>query len=76
MFNTLTGIFEYNDFMSRMTKDLFFMLISFILFYSFNRAIGLMFVNDPGDWGSIPGWDILKTKKKWYLMPLCLTLSI
>ena len=30
----------------------------------------------PMAWGSIPGWVIQKTKKKWYLIPLCLTLSI
>ena len=34
-----------------------------------------MFSNGPGDWGSIPGGVITKTQK-WYLMPLCLTLSI
>ena len=34
-----------------------------------------MFANGPGDWGSIPGQVITKTQK-WYLMPLCLTLSI
>ena len=32
----------------------------------------LVFANDPGDWGSIPGRAVLKTQK-WYLMPPCLT---
>ena len=35
-----------------------------------------MFVNGPGDQGSIPGRVIPKTQKKWYLIPLFLTLSI
>ena len=34
-----------------------------------------VFANDPGNRGSIPGRIIPKTHK-WYLMPLCLTLSI
>ena len=38
--------------------------------------VGRVFANGPGDLGSIPGWVIPKTfKKKWYLLPLCLTLS-
>ena len=28
-----------------------------------------VFGNGPEYWGSIPGWIILKTKKKWYFMP-------
>ncbi len=32
--------------------------------------------NGPGHQGSIPGQVIPKTPKKWYLMPLCLMLSI
>ena len=42
-------------------------------------AIGLMsrvFINGPGDQGSIPGQVIPKTKKKWYLVQPCITLSI
>ena len=38
-----------------------------------NWAIGLMsrvFTNHPGDWGSIPGWVVPKTRK-WYMMPPC-----
>ena len=36
-----------------------------------------VFANGPGDLGSIPGWVKPKTeKKKWYLTPPCLTLSI
>ena len=35
-----------------------------------------VFTNSPGDLGSIPGRVIPKTKKKWYLMPPCLTLNI
>ena len=41
-----------------------------------------VFAYDPGDWGSILGWVIPKTKKKKkkkkkkYLMPPCLTFSI
>ena len=45
----------------------------------FTFKIGVMirvFANGSGDLCSIPGRVILKTKKKWYLMPLCLTLSI
>ena len=45
----------------------------------FNRLTGLVgrvFVNSPGDRGSIPGRVIPKTFKKWYLIPHCLTLSI
>ena len=41
-------------------------------------ASGLMsrvFTNGLEDLGSIPGWVIPKTQKKWYLMPPCLTLS-
>ena len=34
-----------------------------------------VFVNGPGDLGSIPGRVIPKSQK-WYLMPPCLTLSI
>ena len=34
-----------------------------------------MFANSTGDWSSIPGRVISKTQK-WYLMLLCLTLSI
>ena len=34
-----------------------------------------MFTNGPGERVSIPGQVIPKIKKKWYLMPLCLTLS-
>ena len=34
-----------------------------------------VFTNGPGDWGSIPGQVIAKTKKKWYLNPPCLALS-
>ena len=34
-----------------------------------------VFTNGPGDLGSIPGRVIPKIKK-WYLMPLCLTLGI
>ena len=34
-----------------------------------------MFANGPGDLGSIPGRVIPKTKK-WFLMSLCLTVSI
>ena len=37
--------------------------------------VGRVFVNDSGDWGSIPDQAISKTKK-WYLIPPCLTLSI
>ena len=35
-----------------------------------------VFANDPGDLGSMPGWVMPKTQKKWYLIPPCLTLSI
>ena len=45
---------------------------------TFNPRIGRMnwvFATGRGDWGSIPGWVILKTQK-WYLMQPCLTLSI
>ena len=35
-----------------------------------------VFTNGLGDLGSIPGRVIPKTKKKWYLVPSCLTLSI
>ena len=38
--------------------------------------VGRVFANGSGDWGSIPGRDIQKTFKKWYLIPPCLTLSI
>ena len=44
-----------------------------------NRAIGLMvrmFTNSPGDRGSISRLSHTKDSKKWYLMPLCLTLRI
>ena len=37
--------------------------------------MGRGFVNGLGDLGSIPGHIIPKTKKKWYLIPPCLTLS-
>ena len=37
--------------------------------------VGRVFTNGPGDRGSIPGQDIPKTFKKWYLIPLCFTLS-
>ena len=45
----------------------------------FKPIIGLegwVFANSPGDWGSIPSRIIPKIKKKWYLIPPCLTLSI
>ena len=36
-----------------------------------------VFANGLGDWGSIPGRVLPKTlKKKWYLIPPCLTFSI
>ena len=35
-----------------------------------------LFANGLRDWDSIPGQVIPKTKKKWYLMLSCLTLSI
>ena len=41
--------------------------------------IGLVdrvFANGSGDRGSIPGGIIPKTKKKWYWIPSCLSLSI
>ena len=38
--------------------------------------VGRVFANGPGDRGSIPGRVIPKTKKKWYLIPPCLKLSI
>ena len=38
--------------------------------------MGRVFANGPGDLGSFPGCVILKTFKKWYLIPPCLTLSI
>ena len=38
--------------------------------------VGKVFINGPGDRGSIPGRVIPKTFKKWYLIPPCLTLSI
>ena len=44
-----------------------------------HQPIGILvrvFVNRPGDQSSIPGRVIQKTKKKWYLMTPCLTLSI
>ena len=44
-----------------------------------DRDIGLMsrvFAICSGDWSSIPGRVIPKTKKKLYLMPPCSTLSI
>ena len=37
-----------------------------LILYSINWTIGLMsrvFANGPGDWGSIPGWVIPKTKE-------------
>ena len=43
-----------------------------------NQSIGLVdrvFTNGTGDWGSIPGRVITKTKK-WYSMSTCLTLNI
>ena len=42
----------------------------------FFGLFGRVFANGPGDQGSIPGQVIPKTKKKWYLMPPCLTLSL
>ena len=42
------------------------------------RAIGLtsrVFANGPGNHGSIPG-PVISKIQKWYLIPLCLTLSI
>ena len=36
----------------------------------------VVFNNDLGDWGSISSRVIPKTLKKWYLITLCLTLSI
>ena len=35
-----------------------------------------VFTYDLGDWGSIPGWVIQKTFKKWDFMRPCFTLSI
>ena len=37
--------------------------------------VGRVFTNGLADLGSIPGRVIPKTFKKWYLIPLCLTLS-
>ena len=48
------------------------------IYKSKDWSIGLavrVFANGPRDQGSIPGWVIPKTQK-WYLMTLCLTLSI
>ena len=57
--------------------------LSFIIIVSctiiFVRLIGLVgrvFANGRGDQGPISGRVIPKTKKKWYLMPPCLTVSI
>ena len=36
---------------------------------------GRVIANGPGDPGSIPG-RVIPNTQKWYLMPLCLTLSI
>ena len=44
--------------------------------YQLIGLVGRVFVNGPGDLGSIPGRVIPKTLKKWYLILLCLTLSI
>ena len=46
-----------------------------LLMWDVYSHTGVVFVNGPGDLGSIPGRVIPKTQK-WYLMPLCLTLSI
>ena len=48
------------------------------MFKHFFPDIGIMvrvIANGPGDLGSITSWVIPKTQK-WYLTPLCLTLSI
>ena len=48
------------------------------LYLSISWLIGIegrVFTNRPGDLGSIPGHLLLKTLKKWYLIPPCLTLS-
>ena len=42
--------------------------------YLGSGLVGRVFVNGPGDLGSIPGRVIPKTLK-WYLIPTCLTLS-
>ena len=41
----------------------------------FHCQVGRVFASGLGDRGSVPGQVIPKTQK-WYLMPLCLTLSI
>ena len=47
--------------------------------FAFSNTIGLlsrMFANGPGDRGSIQVKSYQRLKKKWYLMPPCLALSI
>ena len=43
-------------------------------YYNMYVYLSRIFANSPRDRGSIPGLVIQKTQK-WYLMPLCLTLS-
>ena len=49
--------------------------VNFIFFFFHIKIVGRMFVNGLRDLGSIPGYVIPKTLKKWYLIPPCLTLS-
>ena len=42
----------------------------------YNELFTSSLANGPGHRGSFPGRVIPKTLKKWYLIPLCLTLSI
>ena len=59
-------------------SSLQFIIAIILLHYIPIPDIGIMikvFVNGPGDLGSIPGRVIPKSQK-WYLMPPCLTLSI
>ena len=47
-----------------------------ILLYIPVHKVDKVFTYGPGDWDSSLGRVISKTQKKWYLMRLCLTLSI
>ena len=78
-FFKITGCFTHTFLIIIQTLDSINTNIKLNVGIVIHWAIGLtsgVFTNGPKDLGSVPGWVIPKTQKKWYLMLPCLILSI